>query len=98
MDATVCDKVLESDASRLTTNRIEAGENNRFRGVVDNQVHTGNLLEGADIATLATDRLALKVIGRNMHRGDGNLSGMVGSAALDGKRDQLPERSYGTRP
>ena len=30
IDATVCDKVLESDASRLATNRIEAGENNRF--------------------------------------------------------------------
>ena len=56
--------------------------------VVDDQVDAGCLLEGADVAALATDDAALHLLARQVDDRHGRLGGMVGRDALhDGGQD-----------
>ena len=85
MDAAVGDEVFHGDAADFATNRIEARDRDAFGRIVDQKVDAGELLEGTDVATLASDDAALQIIGGNMdglHRG---FSGMIGRDALDGE-------------
>ena len=83
MNAAVGDEVLESDACGLATDRIEARKHDGLGGVIDHEVDARNLLEGADVATLAADDATFEVIGRNVHGGNGDLGGVIGGAALN---------------
>ncbi len=65
VNAAVGDEVLEGNTGGLTTDRVEARKNDGLRRVVDHEVDAGNLLEGPDVATLATDDTALEVIRGN---------------------------------
>lgn len=67
VNAAVSNKVLKGDAGGLATDRIEARKHDGLRRVVDHKVDAGNLLEGADVATLAADDATLQVVRRNMH-------------------------------
>ena len=89
VNAAVSNKVLEGDAGGLATDRIEARKHDGLGGVIDHEVDTGNLLEGADVATLAADDATLEVIGRNVHGGNGNLGGVVGGTALNSQRQDF---------
>lgn len=85
MDTAICDEVLQRNASGLATNRIEAGQHDRLGRIVDDEIDAGNLLERTDIAAFASDDATFEVIRGNMDRSDGDLSGMVGGATLDGE-------------
>ncbi len=89
VNAAVGDEVLEGDTGGLTTDRVEARKNDGLGRVVDHEVDAGNLLEGADVATLATDNTALEVIRGNVHGGNGDLGSVVGSAALNRQGQNL---------
>ena len=89
MNTAVGDEVLEGNAGGLSTNRIEAREDNRLGRIVDHEIDTGNLLEGADIATLAADDATLEIVGRNVHRRHRDFGRMIGSAPLDSERENL---------
>ncbi len=89
MNAAIGNQVLKGDTSGLATNRIEAGEDNGLRRVVDDEVDAGHLLERADVAAFATDDTALEVVRGNVNGRDGDLSGVIGSATLDGEGDDL---------
>ena len=89
VNAAVGDEVLEGDTGGLTTDRVEARKNDGLGRVVDHEVDAGNLLKGPDVATLATNDAALEVIRGNMHRGNGNLGSVVGSAALNRQGQDL---------
>ena len=71
--------------SRRTGSKLESSDG--LGRVVDHEVDAGDLLEGADVATLAADDAALEVIGGNVHGGNGDLGGVVGGAALNGQVD-----------
>ena len=62
VNAAVGDQVLKGDACGLATNRIEAGEDDGLRGVVNDEIDAGNLLERADVAAFASDDAALEVV------------------------------------
>ena len=62
MDATVCNEVFHGDATDLATNGIEAGDGNALGGIVNQKVNAGELLEGADVSTFASDDAALKIV------------------------------------
>src|SRR5947209_6680692 len=62
MDAAVENQPLQSQPAHFAEYRIEAGEQHRFRGVVDDQVDAGRRLKGADVAALTADDAALHVI------------------------------------
>ena len=89
MNAAVRNKVLEGDAGGLATDRIEARKHDGLGRIVDHEVDAGNLLEGADIATLTADDATLQVVRRNMHGGNGDLGGVIGGTALNRQRQDL---------
>ncbi len=89
MDASVLDETLERDAGRLTPHRIEGGEHHRLRRIVDDDVHTGRLLEGPNVATFASDDASLHLVGRKLDDGHRGLGRVVGREALNGEPDDL---------
>ena len=89
VNAAVGDEVLEGNTGGLTTDRVEARKNDGLGRVVNHEVDAGNLLEGPDVATLATDDTALEVIRGNVHGGNGDLGCVVGSAALNRQGQNL---------
>ena len=89
MDAAVLHQALERDARDLAADRIEAGEDDRFRRVVDDEVDAGGQLERADVASLAADDAALHVFAREIDDGDRVLGDVVGGHALDGHAEDL---------
>ena len=62
-----------SSAIRATSRRtaIEGGDDDGFRRVVDDEVDARQVLERADVATLASDDSALHVVGGQLDDGDG---------------------------
>src|SRR4051812_49788401 len=64
MNAAVLHEALERDAGDLAADRIEAGEDDRFRRVVDDQVDARRQFERADVAAFASDDAALEVVAR----------------------------------
>ena len=89
VNAAVSDKVLKGHAGGLATDRIEARKHNGLGRIIDHEVDTGNLLEGADVATLAANDATLEVIGRNVHGGNGNLGSVVGGTTLNRQGEDL---------
>jgi hypothetical protein len=64
MDPAIFDQHLQGDAADLPAHRVEAGQQHRFGGVVDDDVDAGDGLEGSNVAPLAADDAALDLIGR----------------------------------
>ena len=62
---------------------VEAGEDDRPWGIVDDQLDPGRGLQGTDVATLASDDAALQVVARQVDHRNRGLDGVVGGAALD---------------
>ena len=89
MDAAVLDQLLQGQPGDLPADGVEAGDGDHLGGVVDVEIHTGEGLQGADVAALAADDAALHlVIGQGYHR-DGGFRHMVRGAALDGQGEDL---------
>ena len=84
MDAAIGDELLQRQTGHLAADRLEAGDGDGFGGIVDDEIGTGQGLQCPDVAAFAADDAALHlVIGQGNHT-DGDLSHMVGGAALDG--------------
>src|SRR5690606_24202171 len=89
VDAPVGDELGESQLRHLAAHGVEAGEQHRLGGVVDDQVDARERLEGADVAPLAADDAALHgVVGDGHHR-DADGGRHLGGAALDRLRDDV---------
>src|SRR3972149_4079380 len=56
--AAVGEELGEGDAGDLSAYRVEAGEGGGVGGVVDDDVHAGDVLQGADVAALPADDTA----------------------------------------
>lgn len=89
VNAAVSNKVLKCHAGGLATDRIEARKHDGLGRIIDHEVDAGNLLEGANVTTLAADDATLEIIGRNMHGGNGDLGGVIGGAALNRQGQDL---------
>ena len=83
MDAAVGNEPLDRQLGDLAAVGIEAGQDDRARRVVDDEIDAGGVFEGADVAAFAADDAALQVVARQIddrHRG---LDRVLGGAALD---------------
>src|SRR5215212_6728193 len=98
VDAAVGDELLQSEAADLAPDGVEAGQQDRFGGVVDDQVDAGDRLEGADVAALSADDAALHVVRGQGEDRDGRLRGLLGGDPLDGQRDDLARAAVGLLP
>ena len=87
VDAAVEHQRLEGQPADLAADRVEAGEQHGFRGVVDDDVDAGDGLVGADVAALAADDPALHVVARQVQHGDDGLGGLLARDPLDGQGD-----------
>jgi hypothetical protein len=90
MDAPISDELRDRDPGDLATNRVETTQDDRLRGVVDDQVDAGGLFEGADVATLPADDPALHLVGWQVDHTDGVLRRVVGGDALHRGQDDVP--------
>ena len=95
VDAAVGDQALERDLGDLAPERIVAGDDDRLRRVVHDEVHAGGELERADVAPLAPDDAALHVVRRQVHDGHRGLHRVVGREPLDGGREHLARLALG---
>ena len=64
VDAPVADQSGQGDLGNLAANRIEGRYDDGLRGVIYDQVHAGELLEGADVSALAADDPAFHLVAR----------------------------------
>ena len=83
MNAAVGDKLFDGPLGDLPAVGVEAGEDDRPWGIVDDQLDPGRGLQGTDVATLASDDAALQVVARQVDHRNRGLDGVVGGAALD---------------
>ena len=84
VDAPVIDQRLQGDPADLATNRIEAREQDCLRSVVDDDVDSGDRLEGPDVPALPADDPALDLVGRQVNDRYHALGRLVGRHPLDG--------------
>ena len=89
MDPAVGDQLRDGEARDLPAHRIEARQDDRLGGVVDDQVDAGGLLEGTDVAALAPDDPALHLVAGEMDDGHGVLGGVVRRDPLHRRHDDL---------
>ena len=90
VDAAVGDELLQSHPRHLPADGLKAGDGNGLRRVVDDQVHAGEGLDGADVAALPADDAALHLVVGQGDDADGDLGHVVRGAALDGGGHDLP--------
>ena len=98
VDAPVRDETFQREAGDLAPYRIEAGEEHRLGGVVDDQVDAGHRLEGTDVAALAADDAALHLVPGQVQHRDHRLAGLLGRDPLDGQGDDLAGPLLALRP
>ncbi len=90
MDAPVEHQRFQGHPADFAAYRIEAGQQNGFRGVVDDDVDAGHGLVRADVAALAADDPAFHVVARQVEHRDDRLRGLLAGDALDGEGDDTP--------
>ncbi len=89
MDATVQDQFGQGAAGHFTPHRLEAGDGDGFGGVVDDDIHTGGLFEGTDVAAVATDDASLHFFVGQRHQRGGEFGHVIRRHPLDGIGDQF---------
>ncbi len=62
LDAAVLDELEQRDLRDLAPDRVERRQDDGLRGVVDDHVHAGQVLERADVAALTADDAPLHVV------------------------------------
>ena len=77
---------------------IEARNDHRLRGVIDDDVDARQRLEGADVPALAADDAALHLVVGQADRGHGHLGGDVRGQPLDGRDQDVARLLVGREP
>ena len=89
VDPPVLDQRRQRAATDLATHGIEAGDGDRLGRVIDDDVDTGGLLEGADVASLAADDPTLHLVRGERDGGRDDVADHVRCTALDAGHDDL---------
>ena len=90
MDPAVVDQLLQGDPGHFPAHRVEAGNDHRFRRIVDDQVDTGQGLQGPDVPAFPADDPALHfIVGQGHYRNRG-FRHLIRRTPLDGQGDDFP--------
>src|SRR5687768_10520029 len=84
MDTAVLNQLAEGKPGDLAADVVEGADDDDAGRVVDDDVDSGRLLEGADVAALTADDAALHVVGGDIDSADGGVGGVLGGIAMDG--------------
>ena len=95
MDAAVLDQLREGQPRDLAPDAVERREHDRLGRVVDDEVDAGEVLERADVATLAADDPALHVVGGELDERHGRLGGVARGDPLECVGDEVPGAPLG---
>ncbi len=95
MDPAVAEELLQGHAGDLAADAVEAGQDHGVRGVVDDEVDAGEVLERADVAALAADDAALHVVGGELDDGDRRLGGVAGGEPLHDDGEDVADAAVG---
>src|SRR5207245_1784494 len=86
----VDEEPLERALGDLAADGVEARDDDRLGGVVDDQVDAGELFEGADVPALAADDPPLHVVAGERYDRHAVLGRMFGGITLEGHGDDVP--------
>ena len=89
MDASVLNELFQRKPRDLPFDGVVAGKGDGLGGIVDDEIHAGQVLQRADIASFAADDAALHLIVGQRHHRNGDLRHMVAGAALNRGRKDL---------
>jgi hypothetical protein len=95
MNAAIGNQTLNGLPRHFATERIEAGEDDRARRVIDDQLDAGGQLQRPDVAAFAADDPALHVVAWQVDDRHRRLDRMLRRAALDRLRDHLARTPRG---
>lgn len=95
VDPPVGDELFERHAGDLAPQGVEGGEDDRFRGVVDDQVDPGQGLKSPDVPALAPDDAALHRVRGDGNHADRELARGFRGLALDGLGQDLGGALFG---
>jgi hypothetical protein len=95
MDASVLDELCERELRDLPADTVERGEDDGLRGVVDDEVDSGEVLEGPDVSALTANDPALHVVGRELDDRHGRLRSVARGNALKSVGDEVPCAALG---
>ena len=98
VDAAVLDQLRQRQPRDLAAEAVERREHDGVRRVVDDEVDAGQVLERADVATLAADDPALHVVGRQLDDRDGRLGRVARRDALERVGDEVARAPLRLRP
>src|ERR1700719_325798 len=89
VDATVDDELVQRARSHFATDGVEPADDHRLGCVIHDEVDTGRLLEGTNVAALFADDPALELVCRQGKHRDRDLRGLVRRDPLYRLRDDL---------
>ena len=89
MDPAVGDQFLQGNAGHFPSDRIKSGQDDCLRRIVDDELHTRQLLQRADVPAFAADDAALHFVVRKLYNGNRSLGDAVRRASLDRADDIL---------
>jgi hypothetical protein len=97
VDAAVLDELDQRQLGHLAADSVERREHDRLRGVVDDEVDAGEVLEGADVPALAADDPPLHVVRGQLDDRDRRLRGVARRHPLKRVGDEIPRTTLGVR-
>ena len=83
MNTPVDNQFLQSQSSHFTTNRVETGQNNSFRCIVNNQINARQCFNSPDITAFTTDNATLHFIIRQGYDGHRRFRYVIGCTSLN---------------
>ena len=86
VNAAVGYKFFQRYAGNFPADRIEGGQHDGIRRIVDNKIHAGSLFERFDVASFTADYAALHFVIRQRYGGNGDFGTVIDCAFLDRQR------------
>jgi len=89
MNTTIRYQLMKRQPGNLSPNRIEGRQNDGFRGVINDNLHTRYRFESADISPFTANNPALNLVVLNMKHRNRVLNCSLGSNTLNGLNHHL---------
>ena len=90
VDPAVLDELHQRLLRDLPAHTVERREDDGLRGVVDDELDAGQVLESADVTSLPADDPSLHVIRGQLHERDRGLGGVACRDSLKGVGNEVP--------